>query len=97
MWCALNCKALEGNVACSTHGKHPSDYISFITILLPSLPSPSPLPPSSSPSLFLRFYCFVFCSASKEKAYAIVLTVAKAFYLAYQASDHVTSVGVVKQ
>ena len=66
---------------------------SLLHLHLPPLsPSPSSLLP-----LFLRFYCFVFRSASKEKAYAIVLTVAKAFYLAYQASDHVTSVGVAKQ
>ena len=74
------------------------------TPVITSPPSPSfcrlspslPLSPHL-PSLFLRFYCFVFRSASKEKAYAIVLTVAKAFYLAYQASDHMISVGVVKQ
>ena len=60
-----------------------------IVITSSSSPSSSPLSshlPPSSHSLFLRFYCFVFHSASKEKAYAIVLTVAKAFYLTYQAS-----------
>lgn len=31
-----------------------------------------------------RFYCFVFRCATEEKAYALALAVAKAFYLAYQ-------------
>ncbi len=31
-----------------------------------------------------QFYCYVFRCASKEKAYAVALTLAKAFYLAYQ-------------
>ena len=31
-----------------------------------------------------RFYCHVFRCVSEEKAYALALAVAKAFYLAYQ-------------
>ena len=34
----------------------------------------------------LRFYCYVFRCASEDKAYALALAVAKAFYLAYQVS-----------
>lgn len=33
-----------------------------------------------------QFYCYVFRCTSKEKAYAVALTLAKAFYLAYQVS-----------
>ena len=89
-----NCGDFEG-IACNMC----STYMEGIVITSPSSPSSSPLSSHLPPllSLFLRFYCFVFRSASKEKAYAIVLTVAKAFYLAYQASGHVISVGVVKQ
>ena len=33
---------------------------------------------------FHRFYCHAFRCISEEKAYALALAVAKAFYLAYQ-------------
>ena len=33
-----------------------------------------------------RFYCYVFRCVSEDKAYALALAVAKAFYLAYQVS-----------
>lgn len=36
-------------------------------------------------SLYMdRFYCYVFRCVSEDKAYALALAVAKAFYLAYQ-------------
>ena len=60
---------------------------------------------SGSPSLLRfvakdpdgRFHCHVFSCANKDKAHAVALTVAKAFYLAYQVGVVLGKVGGVSE
>ena len=50
--------------------------------------APPPSPCLAHWLLHCRFYCHVFRCASADKAYALALSVAKAFYLAFQVTLH---------